>query len=228
MKQHTFKFKVGDRVRVLDGANIPTYTGGWFPEDMKKLIGNVYTITNLRTDFNYPAYMIKDISFFILDERGLELAESTTTENKTNNSKYFKNWITKMNKKFWDNPNYHFCYDSNQKTVLVANLKTGKQGIAKCHPSDEFDRSTGIAIAYARCCGKPVPPTDFEPMKKEKKEKCVVVPVRLMNKILEAYDECDHCPCSGLCDNLYNGFGYHLSCDKVRTAYINKFETIEK
>lgn len=68
------KFKIGDKVRVLDGSNIRNYTGGWY-EHMNKYVGKVYTIVGVytlqdgRTTYAFEPFMMK------FDERGLELAE---------------------------------------------------------------------------------------------------------------------------------------------------------
>lgn len=64
------KFKVGDRVRVLDGSKIEGYTGDWVPK-MKKYVGNVYAVTQILPNSAYCAYCLKGI-LFMFDERGLE------------------------------------------------------------------------------------------------------------------------------------------------------------
>lgn len=51
----------------------------------------------------------------------------------------------------WGNPS-----ESSRKTVII-NMKTMKTSCAKCHPSDEFSRDVGIAIAWARYNNLPVP-----------------------------------------------------------------------
>lgn len=61
------KFKVGDRVRVLDGSKIEGYTGDWVPK-MEKYVGNVYAVTRILSN---SAYCLKGI-LFMFDERGLE------------------------------------------------------------------------------------------------------------------------------------------------------------
>lgn len=67
------KFKIGDKVRILDGANVEDYTGDW------AMSGCVGTISTISTIINYSnnrtAYMLKDIVYRI-DERGLELVET--------------------------------------------------------------------------------------------------------------------------------------------------------
>lgn len=66
------KFKIGDKVRVLDGANIEDYTGSWA---MKEFVGMITTISAIINDYtNRTAYMLKDMAYSF-DERGLELVE---------------------------------------------------------------------------------------------------------------------------------------------------------
>lgn len=45
------------------------------------------------------------------------------------------------------------------KQVSAVYLDTDKPkiGVAKCNPTDVFDLATGLAIAYARANGKPIP-----------------------------------------------------------------------
>jgi len=71
------KFKVGDKVRILDGSKIKDYTGGWA---MIGYIDNVTTIlgTTKRGDRN--AYTLHvDNGSCVYDERGLELVEDNKT-----------------------------------------------------------------------------------------------------------------------------------------------------
>ena len=75
------KFKVGDKVRVLDGSNIKNYTGGWY-EYMNKYVGKVYTIVGVytlqvgRTSYNLKNCRKENLPFMLkFDERGLELAK---------------------------------------------------------------------------------------------------------------------------------------------------------
>ena len=68
------KFKIGDKVRIIDGSNIKNYTGGWY-KYMNKYVGKVctivkvYTLQDGRTSYALEHFMMK------FDERGLELAE---------------------------------------------------------------------------------------------------------------------------------------------------------
>lgn len=78
------KFKVGDKVRILDGSKIKDYAGGW-NGIMAKRVGEVYAISKVYDDYpdgrvsyrldipnipNIPTLRYE----FIWDERGLEAA----------------------------------------------------------------------------------------------------------------------------------------------------------
>lgn len=77
------KFKVGDRVRVLDGSKIEGYDGSWVP-DMKEYVGNVYTIARMHLS---GSYCLKGIPF-IYDERGLERAGNPGKADKSQVARY--------------------------------------------------------------------------------------------------------------------------------------------
>lgn len=128
MEKHTnnegMKFKVGDRVRVLDGSKIRKYRGGWVTE-MRKYVEGVYTICEVRHGAETAnGYYLKDGGGYIYDERGLELVANNkiviTTDGKTTLAR---------------------LYDGNN--VI-------KSAEAKCSPDDEFDFSTGAKIAFER------------------------------------------------------------------------------
>ena len=118
------KFKVGDRVRVLDGSKIRNYIGGWV-YDMEKHIGKVDTIigVGLKTS-EANGYYLKDSGGYFFDGRGLELVANNkiviTTDGKTTLAR---------------------LYDGGN--VI-------KSAEAKCSPDDEFDFSTGAKIAFER------------------------------------------------------------------------------
>lgn len=69
------KFKVGDKVKILDGSNIRNYTGG-FVDDMRNEVGNVYTIETVNDNkYEGSSYYLKEV-MYKWDERGLELVKS--------------------------------------------------------------------------------------------------------------------------------------------------------
>ena len=112
------KFKVGDKVRILDGSKIKDYTGGWCMDDQ---VGMIATIDDV---FHYPdgkvAYWMKGFPCQY-DERGLELATPETI----------------------------VIYRDDQK-VIALDKTTGKKGIAKCNPKDEFNFEIGAKLAFER------------------------------------------------------------------------------
>lgn len=68
------KFKVGDKVRVLDGSKIKNYTGTWCAPAMEKYVGQVCEISDVFEHYiGKTAYNLKGISY-AWDERGLEPA----------------------------------------------------------------------------------------------------------------------------------------------------------
>jgi hypothetical protein len=66
------KFKVGDKVRILDGSKIKDYTGG-FVYEMKQNIGKLATIASIEMRGERYCYFLVEYGC-IYDERGLELA----------------------------------------------------------------------------------------------------------------------------------------------------------
>lgn len=128
------KFKIGDKVRILDGSKIANYTGSW-SFGMENLIGNVCTVKDISFDYyGRLAYHLKE-NEFIWDERGLELVERKSDIEK-------KIVIT----------------TDGIKTV-TAKLYEGKKVIktaeAKCSPEDEFDFGIGAALTIERLLGNP-------------------------------------------------------------------------
>ena len=75
------KFKIGDKVRVLDSSKIEDYAGGWASEGMDKYVGKICTIKGVGKDFQDEVQYtlncegIIEHSDYGFDERGLELAE---------------------------------------------------------------------------------------------------------------------------------------------------------
>lgn len=73
----TPKFKVGDKVRILDGSKIDGYTGGWF-DCLADKIGKIMTVAcvregYLKTNSAFGYEMYEDSKLCVYDERGLEL-----------------------------------------------------------------------------------------------------------------------------------------------------------
>lgn len=64
-----FKYKIGDKVRILDGSNIKNLVGEYVPS-MKVYVGAVKVITDVVLAYEYPAYRFGNTPF-IWDERML-------------------------------------------------------------------------------------------------------------------------------------------------------------
>lgn len=121
------KFKVGDKVRILDGSKIENYTCGWNGH-MKAHVGEVYTIKHINTDRTdgRVSYHLNNI-LFNWDERGLELVNEQKIVITTDGG------ITKAR-----------LYD-NEKLV--------RQAVASCAPDDKFDFNVGANLAFTRLMG---------------------------------------------------------------------------
>lgn len=114
------KFKVGDRVRVLDGSGIEDYAGGWVSL-MGEYVGNVYTVAQIRPN---GGYCLKDIPF-IYDERRLERVGNPgkiviTIDGRITTAKLYRHG------------------EPTQKAV------------ATCSPEDTFDFAIGAKLALER------------------------------------------------------------------------------
>lgn len=114
------KFKVGDRVRVLDGSKIEGYAGGWVP-GMEKYVGNVYTVTRILSN---SAYRLGDVPLRF-DERGLERAKNPgkiiiTTDGRITTAKLYRHGEPTRN------------------------------AVAACSPDDTFDFAIGAKLALER------------------------------------------------------------------------------
>lgn len=114
------KFKVGDRVRVLDGSKIKGYAGHWF-SPMGEYVGNVYTVAKIHPS---GSCRLKDIPF-IYDERGLEHVGNPgkitiTTDGKITTAKLYRH---------------------GEPTL---------KAVATCSTEDTFDFAIGAKLALER------------------------------------------------------------------------------
>ena len=75
------KFKVGDKVRILDGSKIKDYTGG-FAWGMKQNIGELATISKIETRGKRYCYLLVGHGC-LYDERGLELVSQSPNKTLT-------------------------------------------------------------------------------------------------------------------------------------------------
>lgn len=121
------KFKVGDKVRILDGASIEKYTGGWVGAPMKKHVGKVATIRKaVSCSDDRIGYGLKEIDF-VWDERGLELEKESKNET--------------------------IVIYRKDREVIALDKRTGKKAVAKCSPKDKFDFELGARLAFERLFG---------------------------------------------------------------------------
>ena len=117
------KFKVGDKVRILDGSKIENYTGNW-NAFMNDYIGEVHTIEFVRgRNDGRVQYRLNDL-LFVWDERGLELVSEQ------------KIVITVCGK--------------NTYARLYEGKKLVRGSVARCAPDDKFDFDVGARLAFER------------------------------------------------------------------------------
>lgn len=71
------KYKIGDRVKILDGSNIRDYIADWYDEEMKRYVGTTGVIKDLVAPINAGSvgYHLEG-NPYVWDERGLELVVS--------------------------------------------------------------------------------------------------------------------------------------------------------
>ena len=116
------KFKVGDKVRILDGSKIENYAGGWTPK-MGRYVGEVYKVANVahyNSLSNMYEYELDGVGY-VWDERGLERCGNETI----------------------------VIYRKGNE-VIALDKRTGKKAIAKCSQEDTFDFNIGAKLAFER------------------------------------------------------------------------------
>ena len=120
MKVKGPKFKVGDKVKILDGSEINSYTENW----AYGMCAYIDQIDEVREVIRYGdgrfGYRLKN-AIYTWDERGLE--------------PYYNETIVIYRK---DNE------------VIALDKRTGKKAIAKCSPEDTFDFNIGAKLAFGR------------------------------------------------------------------------------
>ena len=116
------KFKVGDKVRILDGSKIENYAGGWNP-NMGRYVGEVYKVANVahyNSLSNMYKYELEGVGY-VGDERWLERCGNET-----------------------------IVIYRKDNDVIALDKRTGKKAIAKCSPEDTFDFNVGAKLAFDR------------------------------------------------------------------------------
>ena len=122
-----FKYKVGDKVTVLDGSKAQHYAAGWI-NPMNRYVGKTLTVVQLlESDCGYPVYKLLDGGGWSYDERYLTPA----------------------------NPDRIVVYidKKDPSKVIAKDVSTGETGVAKCSPEDIFDFYTGAKLAMNRLLG---------------------------------------------------------------------------
>lgn len=133
-----YKFKIGDRVKILDGSKINRYTGGWCATCMDKYCGSISTVIERGTTADGRKYYTLNSNdnngkikiALMFDERGLKMANEErkiviTTDGKTT------------------------------RAALYDGHKIVKEAKAMCSKDDTFDFETGAKIAFERLTSKP-------------------------------------------------------------------------
>ena len=127
-KFRKFKFKVGDMIKILDGYGIEGYAGGWYPDDMNRLIGKTYKIFDIYVpESGRSRYRIRDEEGWAwsIDERGAEKVE-------INRPVIISEHISKKGRR------------------VIKAYQDGVIACAVCHPVDEFDYFYGADLALKR------------------------------------------------------------------------------
>lgn len=137
------KFKVGDKVRILDGSKIKNYACGWV-KSMGWFVGKVETISGIEEFSNgVVGYKLHNTLGFTFDERGLEPYQNETI----------------------------VVYRKDNE-VIALDKRTGKKAIAKCSPEDTFDFNIGAKLAFDRLMNGNKESITVEVMRKRLKSYC--------------------------------------------------------
>lgn len=121
-----FKYKVGEKVRVLDGSEADHYAAGWVVS-MNPYVGKTLEVMCQEADFGSPVYKLVGGGCWHYDERYLAPAKSNRI-------------VIYTDKK-------------DPSKVIAKDVPTGKTGVAKCSPEDTFDFYTGAKLAMNRLLG---------------------------------------------------------------------------
>ena len=136
------KFKVGDKVRILDGSKIKNYAGGWTSK-MGQYVGKVYKVANVvHLSSDSMNYRLEDVAY-VWDEMGLERCGNETI----------------------------VIYRKGNE-VIALDKRTGKKAIAKCSPEDTFDFNIGAKLAFERLMNSDKESIAVEDMRKKLKNYC--------------------------------------------------------
>lgn len=139
-----YKFKIGDRVKILDGSNIDGYTGGWCAS-MFEYCGEIATVaargtTNGKHCYNLISDGGKVSGMILFDERGLKMANEER-----------KIVIT--------------TDGTMTRAALYDGHKLIREAKAICSKDDTFDFETGAKTAFERLTAKPAEPKSKKELK---------------------------------------------------------------
>lgn len=121
-----FKYKVGEKVRVLDGSEADHYAAGWI-DPMNRYVGKTLVVMRQESDKGLPVYKLVDGGGWSYDEKYLAPADSDRI-------------VVYIDKK-------------DPRKVVAKDVSTGKTRVAKCSPEDTFDFYTGAKLAMERLLG---------------------------------------------------------------------------
>ena len=121
-----FKYKVGEKVRVLDGSEAPYYTAGWI-NPMNSYVGKTLVVMTQESIRESPTYKLVDGGGWSYDEKYLAPVSSDRIAIYTDKK--------------------------DPSKVIAKDISTGKTGVAKCSPEDIFDFYTGAKLAMERLLG---------------------------------------------------------------------------
>lgn len=124
MKEEKFtgKFKVGDKVYLLDGSKIPDFAGGWLPSSMGKCVGEIAEITGIDRFSKGYNIELKDGDYWTWDERAMSKEPKKES----------------------------IVIYSDGRVITALNKNTKEKRTAKCNPKDKYDFETGAILAFSR------------------------------------------------------------------------------
>lgn len=127
-----FKYKVGEKVTVLDGSDAPHYAAGWV-NSMNPYVGKTLEVRSQESHLESPVYKLVGGGLWSYDEKYLAPANSVAPATSDRIVVY-------IDKK-------------DPSKVIAKDVSTGKTGVAKCSPEDIFDFYTGAKLAMNRLLG---------------------------------------------------------------------------
>ena len=156
------RFKIGDRVRVLDGSHISNYTGNW-NTGMQRFVGNTYTIAQVCNSYPERTAYYREGHPYVFDERGIEPAPASKC--RSGKIKEFEQKLKEGKKMptiftFYTEEGYRIDKSNNSKVetittfVKINGSDNTYLGMATCDKVDYSEREGVInALANAMCNG---------------------------------------------------------------------------